>query len=209
MAAVAPARTDPTASGAWAAFLQGAGISPAEVKADPAAAMVAAGDVLRRLVAGMVIMLEARARAKSQLGAQSTSLELHGNNPLKFARAPEKALAQLLSAPERGFMPADRAVEDAFRDLQAHQMATLTAMQGALAATLARFSPAAIRERADSRGLLAKIIPAAREAELWKAYEREFEGVARGSDEAFMDVFAKEFKTAYEAAAAGLKARGT
>jgi type VI secretion system protein ImpI/type VI secretion system protein len=33
---------------------------------------------------------------------------------------------------------------------------------------------------------------------LWRAYEREFSGVARGSDEAFMDVFAKEFRKAYE-----------
>ncbi|HZL00904.1 MAG TPA: type VI secretion system-associated FHA domain protein, partial [Caulobacteraceae bacterium] len=92
--------------------------------------------------------------------------------------------------------------------LQAHQMATLIAMQGALAATLARFSPQAIRERADMRGILAKILPSARDAELWNAYQKEFEGVARGSDEAFMDVFAKEFRQAYEKAAADMKARG-
>jgi type VI secretion system FHA domain protein len=156
-------------------------------------------------VAGLIVMLEARARAKAQLGAQGTSLEFDGNNPLKFARSPEKALAQLLNPPERGFMAPDRAIEDAFRDLQAHQMATLAAMQGALAATLARFSPDAIRNRAETRGLLAKIIPSAREAALWQAYEREFEGVARGSDEAFMDVFAKEFREAYQAAVADMK----
>jgi type VI secretion system FHA domain protein len=192
---------------AWPAFLSGAGLSASDIKADPQTAMTAAGALLRRLVGGMVMMLEARARAKAQLGAQATALEFDGNNPLKFARSPERALAQLLAPPERGFMPAERAVEDGFRDLQAHQMATLAAMQGALAATLARFSPQAIRERATMRGLLAKIVPSAREAELWKAYEREFEGVARGSDEAFMDVFAKQFRIAYENAAADLRAR--
>jgi type VI secretion system FHA domain protein len=203
--ATAPAAGS-AAEGGFGALLAGAGLSPSDIKADPQTALAAAGDVLRRLVAGMVVMMEARARAKAQLGAQSTSLEFDGNNPLKFARSPEGALAQLINPPERGFMPADRAVEDAFRDLQAHQMATILAMQGALAATLARFSPAAIRERAEMRGVLAKIIPAARDAELWKAYEREFEGVARGSDEAFMDVFAKEFKNAYERTAADMKA---
>jgi type VI secretion system FHA domain protein len=155
----------------------------------------------------MVVMLEARARAKAQLGAQGTIPGLD-NNPLKFARSPERALSQLLNPPERGFMPAERAVEDAFRDLQAHQMATLIAMQGALSSTLARFSPQAIRERAETRGLLAKILPAAREAELWKAYQREFEGVARGSDEAFMEVFAKQFRQAYEKAALDIKSHG-
>jgi type VI secretion system FHA domain protein len=188
-----------------AAFLIGAGLQPSDLKVSGAQAMTAAGSALRRVIAGLVVMLEARARAKAQLGAQGTSLEFDGNNPLKFARAPEKAIAQLLNPPERGFMSADRAVDDAFRDLQAHQMATLTAMQGALAATLARFSPQAIRDRAESQGFLAKLLPGGREATLWQAYEREFEGVARGSDEAFMDVFAKEFKQAYERASADVK----
>jgi type VI secretion system FHA domain protein len=134
-------------------------------------------------------------------------LELNGNNPLKFARTPDRALAQLLNPAERGFMPADQAVEDAFKDLQAHQMATLAAMQGALAATLARFSPQAIRDRAETGGVLASIMPNAKNAALWKAYEREFEGVARGSDEAFMDVFAKEFRSAYERAAGEMRGR--
>jgi predicted component of type VI protein secretion system len=84
-------------------------------------------------------------------------------------------------------------------------MATLAAMQGALRSTLDRFSPTAIRERAETRGLLARILPGARDAALWQAYEREFEGVARGSDEAFMDVFAKAFKEAYEQASAQMK----
>jgi predicted component of type VI protein secretion system len=77
-------------------------------------------------------------------------------------------------------------------------MATLRAMQGALKATLDRFSPTAIRKRAESKGLLARILPIGREAALWQAYEKEFGGVAQGSDEAFMDVFAKEFRKAYE-----------
>jgi type VI secretion system FHA domain protein len=168
------------------------------LRGDDAKTLGQAGSLLRRLVAGMVVMLEARARAKSQLGAQGTSLEFDGNNPLKFARTPEQALEQLLNDPERGFMGADRAIEDAFRDLQAHQMATLKAMQGALAATLDRFSPREIRKRAETGGLLSRILPGAREAALWNAYEREFSGVQQGSDEAFMDMFAKEFRRAYE-----------
>lgn len=189
----------------WTAFLAAAGLNPADIKVSPATAAAASGGLVKRLVAGLVLMLDARARAKAQLGAQSTALNFDGNNPLKFARSADKVLAQLLNAPERGFMDADRAVEDALQDLQAHQMATLAAMQGALRSTLDRFSPTAIRERAETRGLLARILPGARDAALWQAYEREFEGVARGSDEAFMDVFAKAFKEAYEQASAQMK----
>jgi type VI secretion system FHA domain protein len=181
-----------------AQLLQEAGLQRSDVKLSDADALSSAGGLLRRLVAGLVVMLEARARAKAQLGAQSTSLEFDGNNPIKFARTPEQALTQLLNPAERGFMPSDRAVEDAFYDLQSHQVATLKAMQGALKATLDRFSPAAIKKRAESKGILQRILPGARDAALWKAYEKEFGGVAQGSDEAFMDVFAKEFKRAYD-----------
>jgi type VI secretion system FHA domain protein len=157
-----------------------------------------AGRLFHRLIAGLVLMVEARARAKSQMGAESTAFEIDGNNPIKFARTPEDAIAALLNPPATGFMDAGPAIESAYFDLQSHQIATLRAMQGALRATLSRFSPNAIRERAENRGLLAKILPAARDAALWQAYEKEFSGVAEGSDEAFMDVFAKEFRRAYE-----------
>lgn len=181
-----------------ASFLASAGVTPDHLKQGEAETFAQAGDLLRRMIGGLVIMLEARARAKSQMGAQSTNLEFDGNNPLKFARSTEQAVAQLLNPTERGFMSSERAVEDAFKDLQAHQMATLKAMQGALRATLERFSPTAIRSRAETGGILGKILPAARDAALWNAYEREFGGVALGSDEAFMDMFAKEFRRAYE-----------
>ncbi|MET3667625.1 type VI secretion system-associated FHA domain protein TagH [Caulobacter sp. 1776] len=205
-----PPRGPQPASGSsadWNAFLGGAGLEAEDFRESPQQVLATAGGLLRRLMGGLVVMLEARARAKAQLGAQGTALEFDGNNPLKFTRSADRALAQMLNRPDRGFMPSDRAVEDAFRDLQAHQMATLSAMQGALAATLDRFSPSAIRGRAENKGLLAKILPRARDAALWQAYEREFEGVTRGSDEAFMEVFAKEFRDAYERIAADMKAK--
>jgi type VI secretion system FHA domain protein len=197
-APAAPTAAAPNDRRFIAEFLKAAGVSAEDLKGSPADAVARAGGLLRRLVAGLVVLVEARARAKSQMGAESTRLEYEGNNPIKFARSPEQALAQLLGPPERGFMNAESAVEDAFYDLQSHQMATLKAMQGALRATLDRFSPDAIRNRAQTGGFLESILPAAKDAALWRAYEREFSGVARGSDEAFMDVFAKEFRKAYE-----------
>lgn len=205
-AAATPAAAAPVASSAPAidpavavgALLSGAGLESDAIHQDPGAALHQAGILLRKLVAGMVVMLEARARAKSQMGAQSTGLEISGNNPLKFARTPDQALKHVLNPPERGFMSAEKAIEDSFKDLQAHQLATLKAMQGALRSTLDRFSPKSIRSRAETRGLLEKILPSARDAAMWKAYEKEFSGVAFDSDEAFMDMFSKEFRKAYD-----------
>ncbi|QNE32488.1 type VI secretion system-associated FHA domain protein TagH [Sphingomonas sp. NBWT7] len=185
-----PPRSEPADDG----FLAALGIDPARLDA---AAATRAALLFRRLVAGMVVMLEARARAKAQLGAEATAFSPDGHNPLKFARTPDEALLMMLGQPQPGFMPPERAVEDAFEDLQSHQMATLRAMKGALRTTLERFSPSAIRTRAKASGMLERILPAARDAALWQAYEREFGGVAQGSDEAFLDMFAKEFREAY------------
>jgi len=157
-----------------------------------------AGQLLRRLVSGMVVMIEARARAKAQMGAEATALQLEGNNPIKFARSPEQALARLLSPPEPGFMEADRAVEDAYLDLQSHQVATLQAIPGALRATLERFSPGSIRRRAQKAGVLARLLPSLHDAALWRNYEREYTKVKNESDEAFMEVFSKQFRKMYE-----------
>ncbi|MEG3088558.1 type VI secretion system-associated FHA domain protein TagH [Sphingomonas sp. PB4P5] len=189
--------TTPAAPGGPEQFIAATGLSTALVADRSADVLGRGGRLLHRLVAGLVVMVEARARAKAQLGAETTAFNPEGNNPIKFARTPDEALAMLLNPPQRGFMDAERAIEDAFVDLQSHQMATLRAMQGALKATLDRFSPTAIRGRAESGGLLERILPAARDAALWQAYEKEFGGVAQGSDEAFMDVFAKEFRRAY------------
>ena len=189
------------------AFVAALGTPSGAIKDLSPSTMERAGQLFRRLVAGLVVMVEARARAKSQLGAEATAFEFEGNNPIKFARSPEEAIATLLNPQQRGFMTAERAVEDAFFDLQSHQMATLKAMQGALRATLDRFSPTAIRQRAEGAGVMARILPGAREAALWQAYEKEFGGVAKGSDEAFMDVFSKEFRRAYEEQAAQQRAR--
>jgi type VI secretion system FHA domain protein len=179
------------------ALLEAAAIADSQVERTPETAQKA-GRLLKRLVAGLLVMVEARARAKAQMGAEMTGLQLDGNNPIKFARSPDQALAQLLMPPQPGFMEADKAVEDAYLDLQSHQVATLRAIPGALRATLDRFSPGSIRRRAENIGLLARILPGARDAALWRNYEREFVAVKKESDEAFMEVFSKEFRKAYE-----------
>jgi predicted component of type VI protein secretion system len=180
-----------------AAMLEAAAVADGSVERSPEL-LQKAGSLLKRLVAGLLVMVEARARAKAQMGAEMTGLQLEGNNPIKFARSPEQALAQLLMPPQDGFMDADKAVEDAYLDLQSHQVATLRAIPGALRSTLDRFSPGSIRRRAENIGLLGRILPGARDAALWRNYEREFVAVKKESDEAFMEVFSKEFRKAYE-----------
>lgn len=197
--AAAPAAPVTTAPGddPARALIAAVALTEAEVKATPEL-VGKAGSLLRRLISGLIVMVEARARAKAEMGAEVTQLQLDGNNPLKFARSPEGALAQLLNPPASGFLDAEKAVDDAYLDLQSHQIATLSAIPGALRATLERFSPGSIRRRAAGAGVLARLLPSLHDAALWRNYEREYVKVKNESDEAFMEVFSKEFRKAYE-----------
>lgn len=184
------------------AFLAAAGLSRAAVPASDAAIMAAGGALVHALVAGLVAQLAERARAKAELGAAATQFQVGAMNPLKTLPA-SAALAALLTP---GGMPPERAAADAFADVEAHHKATLAGMQDALAAVLERFSPAAIRGRAQDRGLLARVLPGAKDAALWQAYAREFDGEATGSSDAFVEAFARAFAAAYAKGVAGSRA---
>jgi type VI secretion system FHA domain protein len=191
-----PAATD----AAYAAFLAAAGLKPRDVDSvPPEQVMEAAGRLLRQATDGLIRLLDARTRVRHQfgVGAQVTRFQAQGNNPLKWTRVPEQALRQLVGEPDPGFLGGPQAVQGAFEDLQAHEVAMLAAMQDALSATVQRFSPDAIKARGQAKGGL---LPGAKEAALWRSFETEYRALAAESDAAFLDLFARHFRAAYERA---------
>lgn len=167
------------------------------------------GQLLRQTADGLFRLLEARTRVRHQfgVGAQVTTFQRAGNNPLKWTRSPDHALKQMIGDPGPGFLDGTQAVRAAFEDLQAHEMAMMAAMQEAMQETIRRFAPDAIRARIGAKGWLKSVLPGSREATLWRAYESEFGAFADESEAAYLDVFARHFKKAYEriAAQAGRK----
>lgn len=167
------------------------------------------GQLLRQTADGLFRLLEARTRVRHQfgVGAQVTTFQRAGNNPLKWTRSPDHALKQMIGDPGPGFLDGTQAVRAAFEDLQAHEMAMMAAMQEAMQETIRRFAPDAIRARIGAKGWLKSVMPGSREATLWRAYESEFGAFADESEAAYLDVFARHFKKAYEriAAEAGRK----
>ena len=194
------ARARPNESALLARFLAAAGMRPRDVEdLPPESVMAAAGELLRQTADGLIQLLYARARLRNQfgVGAEVTTFQRDGNNPLKWTRSAEEALRQIVGKPDRGFLPGPLAVRGAFEDLQAHEMAMMAAMQEALKDTIQRFSPAAIRARPAQSTRLGRLLPGARDAALWQAYEAEFTGLADETEAAYLDVFAKNFKKAY------------
>lgn len=191
----APATASGDLQTAAALLFQAAGLPPPPPSLDPAAALTAAGVVLRASVAGMRALLIARADVKREFRIEQTMLRAAGNNPVKFAADDDAAIQSLLTTP-RG---AAGAIRETVQDLTAHQLATLAATQAAAKALLARLSPTPLEGEITSGGLL----PGGREKKLWEAYRRLHQQVTDQFEDDFDSAFGKAFARAYEEAARG------
>jgi FHA domain-containing protein len=187
------------------ALLKGLGLDrwPDEHKVD-AETMRRVGELLRVAVQGTIDLLRARALIKSEVQAQMTMIVTRDNNPLKLSPNAEAALVHLLGPAQRGFMSANAAMEDAYRDLVAHQFGFTAGTRAALAEVLNRFDPAKLEERLASKSMLDSLLPAHRKAKLWDLFTERYTQISAEAEDNFQRMLGKEFVQAYEAQVAKL-----
>ena len=181
------------------ALLEGLGLErwPEERKVD-AETMRRLGALLRVAVQGTIDLLRTRALIKSEVQAQMTMIVSRDNNPLKFSPNAEAALAHLLGPAQRGFMSANAAMEDAYRDLVAHQFGFTAGTRAALADVLSRFDPSKLEARLASKSMLDALLPAHRKARLWDLFTERFAQISAEAEDDFQRLLGKEFLRAYE-----------
>ncbi len=195
-----PKRTGQPRSGgeALAALFAGLGAGDADQEKDPDALLHDAGALLRTLTAGLTSTMMARAQFKSELRLGVTTIRRAENNPFKFSVSPEEALDRLLLHPNPAFLPALEAAQQAFEDIQAHEMAMIAGLRAALRALLARFEPSALEARLKSASGLDRLLPMARKSRYWELFTETYGQVAADASEDFMQLFGEAFARAYE-----------
>jgi len=195
--ALARSALPPPGSDDWArALRQGLGVATGTLGPDQARRI---GELLRAMTRGTLELLTARLVAKRELGAAATQLRARENNPLKFSPDVDAALAHLLGPSEPGFLEPRAAVDEAFDDLRAHQVALLAGMRAALDTVMSRFDPAALEQRLAPGGALENLIPANRRAKLWSAYAEEYVRIVGEIEEDFDALLGPAFLKAYQA----------
>jgi predicted component of type VI protein secretion system len=157
------------------------------------------GALLRAMTGGTLELLTARMVAKRELGAAATQLRTRENNPLKFSPDVDAALSHLIGPPERGFLDPQSAVQEAFDDLRAHQVALLAGMRAALDSVMSRFDPQALEKRLAPGGALENLIPANRRARLWSSYSDEYARIVAEIEDDFDALLGRAFLKAYQA----------
>jgi predicted component of type VI protein secretion system len=190
-----------------AALYVGLGLTVPPPTAGSAQQMHLIGALLRGTVAGTLSLLASRTIAKRELGATPTMPQSRQNNPLKFSRDVDSALAHLLGPPQRGFIAPTAAVNAAFDDLRAHEVAVLAGMRAALEAVLARFNPETLESRLAGKGVWENLVPVNHKARLWERYGEQHAEILREIEDDFDSLFGRAFSEAYEAQLARLERR--
>jgi len=194
----------PDAEAALRAFLAGAGLAAHELPAgDPERFLREAGAVFAAMAEGLRRLLATRALVKTHARLERTTIGAGRNNPLKYARSSQGAVAALLGQPEPGDLPPVAAVEAAVRDLQAHETGLLEAVEAALRALLTRLDPAALEERLARETALKILLEGGRRARLWELYRERWGELSEQARRRFMGDLDDAFRAAYERRLAG------
>lgn len=152
-----------------------------------------AARLLKQSIGDLQQSLRTRSELKNELRLALTTAQGSSKNPLKFALDASEALGILLLGNKPGHLPAEEAISRAFRDLQAHQVALLSASRAAMRSTLEHFSPQqlTLRFERDSKPLLATA------GSRWRAYNRYHQALRQDNDWSER-LLARDFAQAYE-----------
>ncbi|MBZ9870521.1 type VI secretion system-associated FHA domain protein TagH [Mesorhizobium sp. BR1-1-9] len=175
----------------------GAGISPELLQSrDRHEVAAEIGAVLRAVVEELSVLLKARAAAKMLAKSpQRTMISAADNNPLKFVPATDDILEIMFARRRAGYLDARRSIEDAFRDLKTHELATYAAMQAALSRLLDDLSPEAIGRKLPPTSFTSK------KNQAWDAYVAMWRTMEEAHENGMLDIFLAYFSEAYAKAA--------
>lgn len=191
---VAPKIVERQSEGFWGQFGAALGVDLNNLDHDAKEALALdAACLLKQSIGGLQQSLRTRSELKNELRLAQTLVQGTHKNPLKFAVDAGEALDILLQPNKPGQMPAGQAISRAFRDLQAHQVALLSASRVAVRSTLEHFSPQqlTLRFERDNKPLLAT------SGSRWRAYGRYHQAL-RQDDDWSERLLARDFAQAYE-----------
>ncbi|HGM5582327.1 TPA: type VI secretion system-associated FHA domain protein TagH [Pseudomonas putida] len=180
------------------ALLEGLGLPHLRASRSPEALARLVGEMLRAATGGTMGVLMTRALTKRESHIEMTMIGAHSNNPLKFFPDPTSALSQMLSTDAPAYLPGVQALQAAFDDLRAHEMAVIAGMREALGEVMQRFDPARIERRLAAPGALERLLPSARKARLWARFAELHSELARDGDEELQRLYGEKFSVAYQ-----------
>ena len=182
-----------------ARFARGAGLPVEELSwQDPGAFAEQTGALMRLIAIELKALLAARAESKRiARSSNQTMIQAQDNNPLKFSPTVDDALQLIFGKPKSGYLSAQKAFDESFKDLKAHQIKTYSAMQNALRMLVEDLDPQAVAESLPpERGLEGLI--GSRKARMWDAYVARWDAKTAPFEDGLVDAFMLYFAECYD-----------
>jgi len=151
------------------------------------------GEILALSTTKLSGLLKGRAAAKKMVkSSNATMLGAHHNNPLKFVPSKAEMLETIFLNNRQGYLGGVECFDDAFKDLQEHEIATFQAMQKALKKLLDELEPDAIENS------LSKSSFGFKNSKAWETYVERWNAKSESFDNGMLDLFLKYFAEAYD-----------
>ncbi len=180
-------------------FLKGAGIENSGIASTiNANTFYLIGQLLSSSLQGAIQVLWARSKIKSELGLEVTMVHGRRNNPLKFSPSAQESLIKMLDPQSKAYMPANEAVDEAFSDIGAHEMAVMAGMRSALQGVLKRFNPEHLEQRLQIKNPISVKIPIHKQALLWELFQDLYNEIEKEAQDDFNRLFGRAFAKAYD-----------
>lgn len=180
-------------------FLRGAGLENAGISDEltPEKFFII-GNILRASVQGTMDVLGGRAKIKNEMHLDVTMIRAVQNNPVKFSVGAEEAIRKMLVPQDKGYLPAEEAIEEVFDDIRAHQFSVIAGMQTALLEVLKRFDPEKLEHRLQKQSPIAASIPIHKQAKLWRLFATLYDDIESEATDNFYHLFGQAFAESYE-----------
>lgn len=183
-------------------FLKGAGINQDSLASDvPVELFETIGETLSAVLQGTIDLLRSRSEIKNHLHLDRTIINSVENNPLKFMPNAQQVILHLLTkeANDNSYLSLTLALEEAFDDIKAHQMAMTAATEKALKSVIKEhFSPKSLADSISKTNPISAVIPIQRQAKLWNMFETLYENIEERATESFQRLLDHEISNAYE-----------
>ena len=156
------------------------------------------GREYRLMMEGLMQLLRMRAEEKVNARVAQTIVGASEVNPLKFLPTVDDAITMITSSRSPGFLPGERAIADAVRDLAQHHVRAWRGVQEALRRMIDRFDPVSLEEELKSGSSIETLLAGGRGAKLWELYRKRHREIAMNAESRFLGEIGADFRDAYE-----------
>jgi type VI secretion system protein len=145
---------------------------------------------------GLMSLLASRTAFKQESRMSATLIQPKSNNPIKFSIDPVDTLEMLLVKKKKGYMSVGNSYDEAMQDIQLHQMAFMSGLQGTLEGVLAQLAPEDIEKEANRKSQMFKGLNS--NSQCWKIYKEKQPLLAKSVKENLNEVLGTYFSDSYQ-----------